>query len=198
LLAAQRRVMGRLPGPDDPPLAVPPPELAPRSICALSGLEATELCPAVETEWLPADRPLVSCRWHRRRGARVVVSWPPPYRAWAREHGLLDVPTIADTRRADDGASSRPGVVAAGALRIVNPPGGATYLRDPTLRDAFQTLPLRAVAGGHSRLAWEVDGRAVGSALPEAAVPWPLTPGRHVVSVEDEHGHRDLAEIVVK
>jgi penicillin-binding protein 1C len=37
LLAAQRRVMGRLPGPDDPPLAFPPSELVPRSICAISG-----------------------------------------------------------------------------------------------------------------------------------------------------------------
>jgi penicillin-binding protein 1C len=198
LLAAQRRVMGRWPGPGDPPLAAPPPELVPRQICALSGLAATELCPSLETEWLPTDRPLSSCVWHRRREGRLVVSWPPRYRAWAREHGLLDATTIADARRSNAGASSRAVKVAGEALRIVNPPGGAIYLRDPTLRDAFQTLPLRAVARGRSRLAWEVDGRAVGSALPEAAVPWPLAPGRHVVSVRDEHGRRDEAEIMVK
>ena len=80
----------------------------------------------------------------------------------------------------------------------MNPPAGATYLRDPTLRDAFQTLPLRAVTAARSRLEWEVDGRAVGSVPAESAVRWPLTPGRHVVSVRDGRGRRDDAEILVK
>jgi penicillin-binding protein 1C len=198
LLAAQRRMTGRLPGPDDPPLAAPPPELAPRAICALSGREATALCPAVETEWLPAGRPVASCRWHRRQGGRVVVSWPAPYRAWAREHGLLDVTPVDDTRPRLAVAATAQAAGPQEALRIVNPPGGATYLRDPTLREEFQTLMFRAVAGAGSRLAWEVDGRAVGSAPPEAAVAWPLAPGRHLVTVRDEHGRRGEAEIVVK
>ena len=198
LLAAQRRVTGRLPGPDDPPLALPPPDLIPRSICALSGLEATELCPSVETEWLPAGRPLVSCLWHRRRGGRVVVAWPPRYRAWAREHGLLDAAPLTSASRAAEAAPSRRSLGADHALRIVNPPAGATYLRDPTLRDAYQSLPLRAVTAAGARLAWEIDGRAVGTAPPEAAVAWPLVPGRHVVSVRDGHGRRDEVEIVVR
>jgi penicillin-binding protein 1C len=198
LLAAQRRVTGRLPGPDDPPLAVPPPDLVPRPICALSGLEATELCPAVETEWLPAGRPPVSCRWHRRRAGRVVVAWPPRYRAWAREHGLLDATAVSSPPRAAEAAPARPSSTADHRLRIVNPPAGATYLRDPTLRDAFQTLPLRAVTAAGARLAWEIDGRAVGTAPPEAAVAWPLVVGRHVVSVQDGRGRRDEVEIEVR
>jgi penicillin-binding protein 1C len=186
-MAAQRSVAGRLPGPDDPPLAAPPDGLVPRPVCALSGLDATELCPAVETEWLPADRPGVSCAWHRRRGGRVVVAWPAKYRAWARQHGLLE-----------SASGAPPPPPARGALRIVNPPAGATYLRDPTLRDAFQTLPLRAVSAGSSRLDWQVDGRAVGGGSPDAAVAWPLAAGRHVIAVRDEHGRSDEAEIVVK
>jgi hypothetical protein len=43
-----------------------------------------------------------------------------------------------------------------------------------------------------------VDGRAVGTGAPDAALAWPLAPGRHVVSVQDEQGRRDEAEIVVK
>src|SRR5439155_9522800 len=107
LPAPRRRVRGPCPGPDDPPLAAPPPDLVPRRICALSGLAATELCPSVETEWLPTDRPLSSCRWHRHRQGRVVVSWPPRYRAWAREHGRLDLTTIAEASRPSEGASPR-------------------------------------------------------------------------------------------
>ena len=197
MMSAQRAATGRLPGPDDPPLAAPPEELVPRAICALSGREATELCPAVETEWLPADRPATSCRWHRRLGGRVVVSWPSRYRSWAREHGLFDRAAMAEPPRERD-SSSRPAARHREAFRIVNPPAGATYLRDPTLRDAFQTLPLRAVTAASSRLEWQVDGRAVGGGPPDAALAWPLTAGRHVVSVQDEQGRRDEAEIVVK
>jgi penicillin-binding protein 1C len=197
MIAAQQAVTGRLPGPGDPPLAAPPEELVPRAICALSGREATERCPAVETEWLPRDRPATSCRWHRRHGGRVVVSWPPKYRSWAREHGLLDPAAIVETR-GQAPSSSRHAVATGEALRIVNPPAGATYLRDPTLRDAFQTLPLRAVTAASSRLEWQVDGRAVGGGPPDAAVAWPLTAGRHVVSVQDERGRHDETEIVVK
>src|SRR5439155_278786 len=89
LLPARGRVGGRGPGPDDPPLAAPPPDLVPRQICALSGLAATELCPSVETEWLPPNRPLSSCRWHGRRQVRVVVTLVTRHGTWTRVHGPL-------------------------------------------------------------------------------------------------------------
>jgi membrane carboxypeptidase/penicillin-binding protein PbpC len=84
-------------------------------------------------------------------------------------------------------------------LRIVNPPGGATYLRDPTLRAEFQTLPLRAVVSGPAgRLRWSVDGRAVGVTGPEGALDWPLARGVHVIEVADDRGLNDRASILVK
>ena len=42
-----------------------------------------------------------------RGGSVVVVSWPPRYRAWAREHGRLDLTTIAEASRPSEGASPR-------------------------------------------------------------------------------------------
>src|SRR5262249_53331208 len=128
LLAAEQRVMGRLPGPDDPPLGAAPPGLVPRSICALSGREATELCPAVETGGPPGAGALGSCLGPRRRAGRVVIAWPPRYRSWAREHGLLDTAAIAETR--PQGAPpARAAASVRDSLRIVSPPAGATYLR---------------------------------------------------------------------
>ena len=57
-------------------------------------------------------------------------------------------------------ASTRPAVTplpptVRDPLEIVNPPAGATYLIDPTLRREFQTLPLRVVRGitQHYRMA---------------------------------------------
>jgi len=200
MLAAQARISGRVPGADEP-LVDRPPDLAPRVICALSGREATEYCPRLETEWIPIDRPSAPCRWHRRLGDRVVVAWPPAYRAWAREQGLL-------VSTAPAASTERPVLVTntvrsgprprAERLRIVNPPPGATYLFDPTLRAEFQTLPLRAVTeASAARLAWEVDGRAVGTSAADRALDWPLARGEHTVAVSDGQS-REETTILVK
>src|SRR6185295_14004423 len=105
MLAAQARLGGRTAAAGD--LVDRPPDLAPRTICALSGREATAYCPRLATEWIPVDRPGAPCRWHRRAHDRVVVDWPPAYRAWARRQGLT--------------ASSPPAVLAASAAPVVRP-----------------------------------------------------------------------------
>jgi penicillin-binding protein 1C len=199
MLAAQARLGRPAPAADDA-LVARPSDLAPRVICALSGREATQYCPRLETEWIPADRPAAPCRWHRQQRDRVVVDWPPAYRAWARQQGLLVsaapealVLRAAVTNPAAAGARGRPE-----RLRIVNPPAGATYLFDPTLRAEFQTLPLRAVAdSGAARLEWEVDGQAVGTSSADRALDWPLARGEHTVAVSDGKS-REEAVILVK
>jgi len=200
MLAAQARVGGRTPAADDP-LVDRPSDLAPRVICALSGREATPLCPRLATEWIPTDRPAAFCRWHRQQRDGVVVDWPPAYRAWARQQGLLasTAPAALVTRAASvtnaapADARRRPE-----RLRIVNPPAGATYLFDPTLRAEFQTLPLRAVAeAGTAQLSWEIDGRTVGTSSADRALDWPLARGEHTVAVSDGKS-KEEAVIVVK
>jgi penicillin-binding protein 1C len=199
LLAAERRVSGRLPAATDPPLAVAVPGLVQKTICALSGREATTSCPRLETEWLPAGD-LPSCRWHRHDRGRMVVDWPPAYRAWARERGLLALPAIggrasAPATRMVTAKASRAGL----PLRIVNPPPDGTYLRDPTLPAPFQTLPLRAIGDGSGgTLTWTVDGRMVGRSAPDAAIDWPLAVGAHTIAVTDDHGRTHETSILVK
>jgi membrane carboxypeptidase/penicillin-binding protein PbpC len=188
LEAAQMRVAGRLPSERDAPLASPPPGLEPRSLCALSGLEATPSCPAVQTEWLEARR-LAECAWHRTGALTAAVAWPAEYHGWARARGL---PMRPPERAAERAGSVRP-------LTITNPPSGAIYLRDPTLRTEFQALALRAVAtGGARRLRWQVDGRTVGVVGSDRPLDWPLAAGPHTVRVEDERGHSDETTILVK
>lgn len=191
LMAAQKRSAGRLPAEGDAPLASPLPDLSPRSVCALSGLQATPLCPRVETEWLP-DSATRACLWHRHAGDRVVVAWPVPYRTWARERGLL---TEGDARV----AAARLPEADARPLRILSPPPGAVYLIDPTLRAEFQTLALRgAVLGRPSQLSWRIDGHRVGTSAPDQALDWPLERGEHTVAVTDELGRRDETTIQVR
>ncbi len=194
LLAAEKRAEGRLPGPADPPLAEPPPGLARLPICALSGMAATPACPQVEEEWLPADHPPAPCTWHRGRGRDAATAWPVAYRTWARERGLVrEASPGPPAERGHDGAGpARP-------LRILNPPDGAIYLIDPTLRPSFQTLPLRAaVEGAPGPLFWSVDGKAVGESRSDGTLEWPLEPGRHVISASDGRGHGDRVAVVVR
>lgn len=188
LEASLKRWTGRLPNESDPPLGEPPPVLEPQTICALSGLPATSTCPAVQSEWLPAESRRPLCTWHRRRATATVIAWPPEYRAWARQRGFL---TASHLPAAEERTTA--------PLQIQNPPPKAIYLRDPTLRRAYQMLPLRALVEGRPRrLWWRVDGASVGAANSDEALHWPLVPGDHTITVTDDRGLRDETTILVK
>ncbi|HET6959013.1 MAG TPA: hypothetical protein VFI56_20615, partial [Vicinamibacterales bacterium] len=145
---------------------------------------ASARCPNQIEEWLPAGGAGDVCTWHR---SEQVVSWPSEYRAWAAAFGPRQ-----------PGGAALAGSSATESLRVLNPPDGATYLIDPTLRREFQTLPLRAAAAQQATIEWQVDGRPVGRAAGDASVAWPLSAGRHVVSARDSDGRQADAAIVVK
>jgi penicillin-binding protein 1C len=71
---------------------------------------------------------------------------------------------------------------------ITNPPDGATYLIDPTLRREFQALRLRATA---PQVSWRVDGKKVER-------EWPLQVGRHTITAVAENGKRDEVVVTVR
>jgi penicillin-binding protein 1C len=81
----------------------------------------------------------------------------------------------------------RPAVPPRRTLRVTNPPDGATYLIDPTLRSGFQKLQLKAT----SKATWFVNGKRVTG-------EWPLKPGKHTIAAVDSTGHRDEVRIYVK
>ncbi len=156
----------------DAPIVEPPPGLERAPVCALSGLRPSTSCPNVETEWVASDAPVEFCSWHHDGW----VDWPSEYRDWARVEARATIagpahPTAHDER-----------------LKILSPPNGATYLIDPTLRMAFQSLPLRA---SDPHATFHIDGRAI------AARSWPLAPGKHTVLAE-ARGKRDEVTIYVK
>lgn len=166
------------------------------------GSGATPECPAQVEEWMADERPTAVCGWHRQTPRGIVVDWPPAYRAWAATERRLSVvavsahPTAARTpsevARAENPPSSR------AELRIVNPPDGAIYLVDPTLRHELQTIGFRGTTEAKARIDRHIDGERLGSTDPDASLDWPLTPGRHLSSALDTRGRRASAEIVVK
>jgi penicillin-binding protein 1C len=157
----------------------PPADVERAPVCALSGLRPSTSCPNVEEEWVASDAPVAFCSWHRANGA---VDWPGEYRAWAKNQ----LPAPADHRqRTTDNR-----------LRVTNPPDGATYLIDPTLRKAYQTLRLRAVSATH--VAWRVDDRRVGIAERDSFLEWPLAAGSHTITASDTLGQKQSVKIFVK
>jgi membrane carboxypeptidase/penicillin-binding protein PbpC len=83
-------------------------------------------------------------------------------------------------------------------LSIANPPDGAVYSIDPTLRREFQALPLRAVTPRPTTVRWSVDGVAVGSASSDRPMSWPLAVGVHRIDVQDADGRRAQTSVVVR
>lgn len=202
MMAAQKLAAGHV---DDSgaPLAITPPNVVRREICALSGMPANAWCPSKATEWLPSEQPQVPCSWHHQSDEGLVTVWPQAYRQWAADHDLTtdgDVRTAINVvdRVARNVTRAAP-AARAPRLSITSPPAGAVYLIDPTLRPEFQTLALRATAdGATSSIAWTVDERPVGTSHPNRAVEWPLAPGEHRVTARDSAGRVDEVRIVVK
>ncbi len=172
MLAAQKRARGPLPA--DVAIIDPPNDVERAPVCALSGLRPSTYCPNVTTEWIASEAPVKFCSWHHSGGS---VDWPPEYRAWAQaaeSHQRAAAPRVASKHA---------------PLQILSPPNGATYLIDPTLRIAYQSLKLRASS---PQVTWKVDEKKV------ASTDWPLHPGWHTIEASDSEGHRDTVRIEVK
>jgi penicillin-binding protein 1C len=175
----------------------PDASLAERSICALSGELANSWCPVRRREWLPASGELVPCSWHHLADEGPLVVWPAPFREWARRND----PSFGVMRavRTTSAAAKRiQPQRAAASLQLVNPPPGATYLVDPTLRRDFQTLSLKVVAPAPTTIEWTVNGARVGVRSSESALEWPLRPGQHRIAARDSAGHVVESHVTVR
>lgn len=83
-------------------------------------------------------------------------------------------------------------------LELVNPPPGATYLIDPTLRRDFQTLQLKVLAPEPTTIEWSINGVPFSATSSEGKVEWPLRPGRHTISARDSVGNTVASTITVR
>ncbi len=201
MLAAERRAAGSQDaGPDEPIVSVPE-DASRREVCALSGMAANPWCPSRQFEWLPSAEPIAPCSWHHRSDARLLVTWPPEFRDWAKQNRLLVDGRTVPGRRTRRPAGQPPASASSAPrapLEIVNPPTGATYLIDPTLRRDFQTLAFKAVTDGAASVTWTVDGRELGTSARDTALAWPLVAGTHRIVARDERGHSAETSITVK
>jgi penicillin-binding protein 1C len=172
MLAAVKRARGALPIGETTPIVPPPPNVEQIDICLLSGARPSPYCPAVAKEWLAEEESPRFCSWHHDGS----IDWPGEYRVWAAKHAPSAPPVQRTAHRS--------------VFRIANPPNGATYLIDPTLRMQYQTVRLRADAT--TRVEWRVNDRRI------AGNEWALVPGRHTITAVDGRGQKDSVQILVK
>jgi penicillin-binding protein 1C len=175
---------------------LPAPEgLGQTTICTLSGMRANGWCPSRAPEWGMRGSDPVPCSWHHLSDGQLLTIYPPEYRAWASTFALRasadKAPSVAVAHRASADKPHAP-------LQIANPPAGAVYSVDPTLRREFQALPLRAVTERPTTVTWRVDGAMIGTAPSERAVAWPLAVGSHEIEVRDADGRLARTSIVVR
>ena len=192
MLAAHRRA-----GIEEGDLPVADRSLVKREICALSGEGANPWCPLRRREWLPATDPRVPCSWHHVSDMGPIVVWPPVFRDWARRNMSAPANAAAASPSAVRSVPARQSATVR-SLELVNPPSGATYLIDPTLRREFQTLPLRVVTPRPTRIEWRVNGAPIGSTSSEATLEWPLRVGRHHISAVDPEGRTAESVVTVR
>ena len=196
MLAAAKRANGMLPDPQTSATKATSERTTRRVVCALSGRIATPNCPRQIEEWVADEGDGRSCDWHRETPRGVAVHWPVEFHDWAASHRLLNV-MVATASKAPSLREREPQRAAA-AIRVLNPPDGAIYAIDPTLRREFQTVALRGEAEGGAPLEWRVDDAVLGTSTMDAFLNWPLAPGRHVISVHDAQGRSASASIVVR
>jgi penicillin-binding protein 1C len=176
----------------------PPAQLREETICALSGKPANAWCPARAREWV-GDGPREPCDWHQQGDHGLVTMYPPEYRAWSGSPKIDAAPQVraaAAVRAPEEThAFERPREA---VLDIANPPSGAVYSIDPTLRREFQSIPLRAITARPTTLTWLVDGAEVGTGSSEHTVPWPLAAGSHEIEVRDAAGRSVRTSVTVR
>src|SRR5260221_6256948 len=191
-----------------------PPGVEEVTICALSGMRANAWCPSRAKEWANPGDEALPCSWHHQSDEGVLTIYPPEYRAWAESAGnrsaRLETNEPLASPKPRSGEAGKPrsnegeeprwgeGGPNPNGLAITNPPAGASYSVDPTLRREFQALPLRAVTGRPTTVTWLVDGASIGTASSERSLSWPLAVGAHEIEARDPDGRPARTSVVVK
>jgi penicillin-binding protein 1C len=177
-------------------ILAPPPGIEEVTICALSGMHANAWCPSRAREWARTGDEALPCSWHHRSDEGLLTVYPAEFRSWSGPPSPLR--GFGGTGAAPEIKTPRPTVTQKPALAITNPPPGAIYSVDPTLRREFQALPLRAVADRPTTVTWLVDGTTIGTASSERSVSWPLAIGPHEIEARDAAGRRARTSVIVK
>ena len=136
-----------------------------RRICALSGMEPCDACPAVISEYIRIGEENPPCTWHRIANGRVEVTYPSEYQAWF----------IAQARLGSLDYASRP-------LEMVSPRDGFVYLSSPGI--GKDEIPVEVIGGSQDELRVTFDGKQMTVKRPFVFY-LPKTQGAHTLRIKN-------------
>ncbi len=177
-----------------PPLSTPAwPDpgdtLKPVTVCALSGLPATEHCPHTQKVILPREQYLHRrCDMHYPNPARqgILERWPGSARAWDLAH--ITNPVTVDSLQ--EGAVEEKVV-----LRIKSPANKAHYVL--TGETGGDRIRLDASLEGGTTLHWYLDDRFLGTSNAQTPLYLNLATGEHKVACMTPDGITDVVRFAV-
>lgn len=134
-------------------------DLETRTICSISGMAATRLCPYTMEEVFAWGSAPGECDWHQESPEGVRLSFPQEYQSWARLYGY-------GLEFAESGGAA-----------ILHPVEGAVYYAGGVIR-----LSLTGTGTGRLR----ADGRLLYEGSLPAEVLWPVETGTITFTLEQE------------
>ena len=153
-----------------------PENLILRKVCSLSGKPPTALCPSIKMEWAVAGvTKTFPCDMHTIKSGQTIVNLPSGFNEKLKRNTLT-------TKR------MRP------ALAIASPIQGASYFAAPF--DNERKIPMKA-EGALNRVFWYLDGKYIGSSMPDKTFFHDVPDGEHVISATDEDGRTSFVNIKV-
>ncbi|MBQ9419925.1 MAG: penicillin-binding protein 1C, partial [Synergistaceae bacterium] len=153
-----------------------PYNLIQRKVCSLSGKPPTALCPSLKMEWaIDGVTKTFPCDMHTIKSGETVVNLPKGFNEKLRRENL-------NVKR------TRP------ELAIASPVQGASYFAAPFDRE--RKIPMKS-EGAVSRVWWYLDGKYIGTSLPEKTFFHDVPDGEHIISAVDEDGRTDFVNIKV-
>jgi len=152
-----------------------PPGTTEVRICALSGMAAGPYCTGLTREFIRNEKIPVACNWHTQAG----LFYPGEYRPWLSE-------------RFRSG-----GVRQEGSGRIRTPVTGAVFYLDPSLPAEAQALRVETTGFSSGALLFS-DGELLGGLNYAGVYAFPLSRGRHSITVSDPDGNSASADFEVR
>jgi len=190
-----------------------PAGLGTRSVCALSGMPATEICPETVAEYfipnvspstrctihqkitidrLTGNSLCVHCRQNRDFQDKVFALWPSRLATWMERNGhpLDKIPPHFPKCTA----------LIHGAPPIIRSPvENCEYVFRSGVPSEFQKILLDAsVSNDVRKIFWFVDGTLVRTASPKEKIFYLPTPGTHRLVCMDELGRSTEMDLVVR
>ncbi len=139
-----------------------------KKICSLSGLAATDDCPASVYEYVKNDFDLPECTWHKHIGTgkgkssnEIQVTYPAEYQQWVRQNKISTIINY----------NSSP-------LELLTPKNGSVFFAS-NVKAIEQAIPVELIGGSTDVLSYTYDKHPSQTVSRPFVFKLPVEKGRH-------------------